>query len=376
MRIDRRGFLAGGAAAATGVALRPRGGHAQAVPALSAGERGRMAEAATAFMRDYDVPGLGVAFARQGAILYDEAFGFAEVETRTALTPEHRFRVASVSKPVTAVAVMTLVEAGRLALADRPFAPSGLLRRFAPASPEGHLGDVPIEHLLTHMTGTWPNDASDPMFGERGLDHAALIARTLKTRIVREPPGGRFVYSNFGYCLLGRAIEAATQRPYAAYVQEAVLAPAGAAGMAIAGNTLAERQPPEVRYYGEGREDPYRLSVRRMDSHGGWIARPAAIARFASAVAGAPVALLKPATVAAMIAPPAGGDYAKGWRISKGGNWWHTGHLAGTTGLVVRTRAGLCWAALLNARHRHDGLSRDLDKLLWKMARTVKDWRA
>ena len=69
-------------------------------------------------------------------------------------------------------------------------------------------------------------------------------------------------------------------------------------------------------------------------------------------------------------------SYAKGWRVNRDGNWWHTGHLAGTSTILVRTRTGLCWAALLNTRWRDSTLDRDLDQLIWTMARAVPRWRA
>jgi CubicO group peptidase (beta-lactamase class C family) len=242
------------------------------------------------------------------------------------------------------------------------------------------IGDITIEHLLTHTSGGWPNDRTDPMMRQPELDHAALISTTLRRQPLANPPGEAFAYSNFGYCVLGRVIEKVTQRPYAAFVNEVILSRADATDMEIAGNTLAERQPREVRYYhyGIGKDDPYALNVRRMDSHGGWLARPAAIAAFASSVDGfSRRSILKRDTIHTMTTPSAtNANYAKGWQVNGNNNWWHTGHLPGSSGIMVRTHSQFCWAALLNTRHRDDGLDRDLDRLIWTMVRTVKDWRA
>jgi CubicO group peptidase (beta-lactamase class C family) len=211
------------------------------------------------------------------------------------------------------------------------------------------------------------------MSGRPERTHAELIAEALR-RGISAPPGAKFAYSNFGFCLLGRIIEKATGRPYEDYVREAVLAPAGAAGMTIAGNGIAGRKPDEVRYHGQGNDNPYSFNVARMDSHGGWIATAAQIARFADA---ADVPLLSPASATEMVRPSAADPaYACGWRISKSGNRWHAGSLPGTTTLLVRTRRGLCWAGLVNTRNRNDGLARALDRLMWAMARAVPEWRA
>ena len=246
-----------------------------------------MADTAAEFMRAYDVPGLGVAIVRQGDLVYDEAFGFADKEAGTTLTAAHRFRIASVSKPITAVAIFTLIEQRALGLQDRVFGRDAILANdFGPIPAGSQLDQVTVEHLLTHTAGGWPNDGNDPMFHYPQLDHAALIASTLKHQPLTSQPGTKYAYSNFGYCVLGRVIEKVTRRSYASYVQEALLGRAGIRDMEIAGNTLADRRPQEVRYYGQASENPYRVNVRRMDAHGGWLARPAALAIFASHVDG------------------------------------------------------------------------------------------
>lgn len=338
-----------------------------------------MAEAAEAFRAQHGVPGLAVAFTREGRLVHEAAFGLADRDAGERLTPAHRFRIASISKPITAVAIFKLIEDGKLGLDDRVLGPDGLLgESFGPIEPESPLARIRIDHLLTHTTGSWPNDASDPMFRQRDRDHAWLIAWTLRNEPVAEAPGTAFAYSNFGYCLLGRVIERVSGRAYADYVKATMLAPLGIADMEIAGNTQAERQSREVRYHTAGRDDPYALDVRRMDSHGGWIASAASLARFAAAADGRwSPRLLKPETIAVMTAPtPVDPAYARGWRVNARGNAWHTGSLPGTATIMVRTASGLTWAALCNTRMRESTLARDLDRLMWTMARAVPRWRA
>ena len=72
---------------------------------------------------------------------------------------------------------------------------------------------------------------------------------------------------NFGYCVLGRVIEAVTGQPYAAYVQSQVLAPCGITDMKIAENKESKKAPNEVVYYGQFGEDPYKMNVTRMDCY-------------------------------------------------------------------------------------------------------------
>lgn len=374
MALDRRRVLTGSAAmAATLLALPAR---AQEPP--SPAERAKMAEAAEAFHKEHDVPGFAVAFTRDGKLVHEAAFGLADRDANEALTPAHRFRIASISKPVTAVAIFTLIEAGHLKLGDRVLGPEGLLGetygKIAAGSP---MREITVDHLLTHTAGGWPNDGTDPMFRSGMPDHASLIETTLAYQPTRSAPGTYYAYSNFGYCLLGRVIERVGGKPYADYVKETLLAPIGVADMEIAGNTLAERQPSEVRYHDAGRS-PYGLDVRRMDSHGGWIASAASLARFAAAADGRwSPRLLKPETIATMTtSDPLNPAYARGWRVNAHGNAWHTGSLPGTATIMVRTASGLTWAALCNTRARETELARDLDRLMWVMARAVPRWKA
>src|SRR5882757_11064325 len=82
----------------------------------TADERRRMAQLAADFMAAYDVPGLSVAIAIKGKPACAEAFGVADRDTGEALTPQHRFRIASVTKPITSTGIFTLIEAGKLRL--------------------------------------------------------------------------------------------------------------------------------------------------------------------------------------------------------------------------------------------------------------------
>ena len=344
----------------------------------TAAERGAMAQLARAFMQKYDVPGLSIAIGRGGKIAYRGAFGEADREQRETLTPAHLFRIASISKTLTSVAIFVLIEQGRLRLSDRVFGPGAILGiDYGRPREPSQVGQITVDHLLTHTAGGWSNDRTDPMFSNPDLNQAQLIEWTLRNRPLEHVPGQFMAYSNFGYCVLGRVIERVTGETYARHVGAAVLARCGVSDMAIAGNTLAERRHGEVRYYGL-RDSPYGMNVTRMDSHGGWIARPEDVVRLFMHVSGfaQPPNILRPETIATMTTDsPAKLHYAKGWYVNEAGNWWHTGSLPGTATIAVRTHSGFCWAVFLNTRQKESTLHRDLDNLAWQMARQVKTWR-
>jgi len=147
--------------------------------------------------------------------------------------------------------------------------------------------------------------------------------------------------------------------------------------MQIAGNTLLDRAAGEVMYYGQDGDDPYNLNIRRMDSHGGWIATPSDLVQFAMHVDGFSETpnILKKRTIEIMTTPSTVNPlYAKGWSVTPQPNWWHSGLLPGTTTIMVRTATGLCWAALANTRTQ--GMLGALDDMMWTMVRAVPVWQA
>lgn len=347
-----------------------------------------MAGLAADFMTEYDVPGLSIAVSIKGKPAYVEAFGVADRESGEALTPQHRFRIASISKPVTSTGIFTLVEAGKLRLGDYVFGASSILGNDYPTTPtvqslmpsgasRSLVEQITIEHLLTHTTGTWGNQSRDPMFMNQDLKHRELINWTLEHMPLTSPPGQSYAYSNFGYCILGRVIEKLSGRSYEQYIKDAVLKRCGITDMQIAGNTLRERAGNEVKYYSQTGGDPYRMNVARMDSHGGWIATPSDLTTLFVHIDGFKDTeqLLTDDSLRVMSTPSAiNPRYAKGLFITANNNWWHSGLLDGTTTISVRTDGDFCWSAFTNTRSR-DGMTRALDQLVWHMVKTVPDWQ-
>jgi CubicO group peptidase (beta-lactamase class C family) len=340
-------------------------------------ELAAMDEMAKRFMEEHHVPGMSVALACHGQIVYQKGFGFADTAAGEKVTPSHLFRIASVSKPVTSVAIFSLIEQGRLKLDDFVFGSKGVLKFDYGESCPDLAQKITIFHLLTHTCGGWQNDNSDPMFRHREMDHKELIASTLREQPLKNEPGQRYAYSNFGYCILGRVVEKLSGQSYAEYVRGNVLAKCGVDAMRLAGNTLENRAKGEVVYYGQDGENPYTMNVARMDSHGGWLGSPTDLVRFAMHVDGfdtTPNILSAPSVKTMTTGSPASAQYACGWSVNSAPNWWHGGSLPGTTTLLVRTASGLCWAAFLNTRA--NGTGAGIDRLMWKMAQAVPAWHA
>jgi N-acyl-D-amino-acid deacylase len=223
-------------------------------------------------------------------------------------------------------------------------------------------------------------------------------------------PGTAYAYSNFGYCVLGRVIEAVAKKPYHEFVAERILAPLGIRDMRLGKNLLAERARGEVKYYDSGHRTgraicgprlgqqvplPYGVEcIESMDANGGWIASAVDLMRFAVALDDPKKCpILKEESVLSMLAPPPGPlghgpagrpkpvYYGCGWEVRPGGRpgkftKWHTGGLAGTSTLLVCRQDGIDWAVLFNSDAGRDGKAfADLiDPLLHKPADEVKSW--
>jgi CubicO group peptidase (beta-lactamase class C family) len=244
--------------------------------------------------RDYmtakDLPGLSIAVMRGDRLVYAAGFGVADESTGLPMSPRNRLRVASVSKPITRVAIARLLAETALEPGTLVFGPGTLLgSSWSTPSNNPNIEDITIDHLVRHRAGFLRIDrngnASDPMFAYAGDTQAGLISWALSQYPLGYTPGSPPVeltstdtYSNFGYSLLGRVIEKQTGKTYEQYVREKLLIPAGAPDIVIGGDTLAERKPGEVVYYGSGAYSS--VKPERFDSHGGWIARPMDLLRF------------------------------------------------------------------------------------------------
>ena len=194
-------------------------------------------------------------------------------------------------------------------------------------------------------------------------------------------PGKVYCYSNFGYCVLGRIIEAVSEKPYHEFVTRQILGSAGIREMKLGKNLLKDRAPREVRYYdsakrtgraisgpriGEPVPLPYGVEcIESMDANGGWIASAIDLVRFAVALDDPKrCPFLKEETIRTMLAPPPGNPghrpngtpklnyYACGWDVrpenQKGLKYtkWHGGLLAGSSTFLLCRADGINWAVL------------------------------
>jgi CubicO group peptidase (beta-lactamase class C family) len=328
-------------------------------------------------MAKHNAPGLSLAITRDGNLVYAKAYGKADDERAAVATD--LFRIASLSKPITSAAIMRLVDQGKLTLGQKVFGEGAILGTTYGTDAYGAgITSITVDHLLHHTAGGWANDGADPMFTNPTMTADELITWTLNKRPLTSVPGTTYAYSNFGYCVLGRVIEKITGQSYESAVNTLVLQPLGITGMVIAGNTLADRRPNEVRYYGQNGQNPYGFNVARMDAHGGWAATATDIARFLVGVDGlaSKPDILSSSAITQMVAPStANANYAAGWSVN-GANWWHLGLLTGTGAALGRTTSqGMYnFVILTNTGFSSTVFLNDLDGLFWSARAATPRW--
>jgi N-acyl-D-amino-acid deacylase len=385
----------------------------------------------TSFVRERKIPGAALAVARGRKVVYSRGFGHADVDTREPVQPEALFRIASVSKPITAVTVLRLAEQGRVRLADK-------VRDFVKLDPHLEPGatydrrwdDITLLHLLQH-TGGWDRERSfDPIdiiwkiAKSLGIEPPILpehIVRYMLGKPLDFDPGQRHAYSNLGYLLLGRVIEAATGEPYESHVRKTVLEPLGIRTMRLGRARLELRAAGEVKYYdskkrtgpaltgqliGEPVAFPYgAANFEGYEAHGGWIGSAVDLVRFAAAFDDpAHCPLLNAASIRTMWQRPEGAAgfdadgkprdtfYGCGWKVrpvlratGRGSgektdllNAWHSGLIFGSSALLVRRWDHLTWAVLFNTDRDSGGQvpAAAIDPLLHPAADAVKVWPA
>ncbi len=372
-----------------------------------------------AAMAAYQVPGGALAVAKDGKLVLLVGIGLADVEDLQPAHADQLWRIASLSKQITAAGILLLVERGQLALTDTVFS---ILTGYTPIP--GHtmnaaLNNITIAHLL-HHAGGWNRDfeaVGDPMFdslaiaaalGQPGPATTDMTIRYMLDKPLTYTPGSTYCYSNFGYALLGKVIEAKTGMAYDTWIRANVLAPVGVTDMVLGQTLPAGRADQEVKYYGFPGQGlatsvfpavpspvPWQYggwAIEAMAAHGGWIASPIDQVKFALGVDGSATRpdIINATSRAAMVANPnlpsctaAGGTtpasstywYGFGWSVNSAANIWHLGSLDGTSTEDVAASNGYAWAVFFNTRPSNaNGFGGRIDNDMWTALGGAGTW--
>ncbi|MBF0464679.1 MAG: beta-lactamase family protein [Nitrospirae bacterium] len=371
-------------------------------------------------MSKYGVTGASVAVAKNGQVVYAKGFGYANRYANEPVTSKTLFRVASVSKAVTAVSIMKLCEDGKLSLQDKVFR---VLNDFTPlnysTSSDPRIYDITVQQLL-QMSGGWNRKRSgDPV----NYPHAVIAAKLAGKRPPADidttvsywmgkpldfDPGTDYAYSNIGYVILGKIIERVSGMPYEKYVKSEILNPMGIIAMRLGKTLQKDRAEGETLYYptagqklkpsifvGEyglvSEEYGAEFALETHSADGAWIASASDLVKFITTVAGDNPAVSPPisqTSLRLMLSRPALSHwnnkaeyFGMGWNVEEGGAsckslWYRSGSLPGTLAYVGRREDAVAVALIVNSRpknwHRFNQISR---AALWRAVDTEKMWQ-
>ncbi|MFO7575913.1 MAG: serine hydrolase domain-containing protein [Bacteroidales bacterium] len=353
------------------------------------------------FMRKWNIMGSSVAISVDGRLVFAQGFGYADTEGYIETEPYHRFRIASVSKLITAIAVLKLCEEGILSINDKVFGPDAILNDSIYDNPrDKRVYNITIAHLLGHQGG-WSLRYGDHMFITQSvarqmnknlpLTTSDYVRFALDRRLHYSPGSGRS-YSNLGYAILGLVIEKASGMRYEDYCREKIFEPLGILDMKLGNNLESGRLNNEVSYYeqedaipklsvyGTGQIVPASYGgndIESLGAAGAWVASAPDLLKILLAVDGferfpdilSGEMIRKMTDIRNGFAP-------LGWRSSfPSGVWWRTGFFPGTTAMMKRLPNGMAWVVLMNSSAWNGPeLTNEINTLMNRILAQVRDW--
>lgn len=349
----------------------------------------------TSFKQKWDIPGISVAIAKDGRLIYAKGFGYADTSKKEPVTTNSLFRIASCSKTITALGIMKLVENNKLHLDDTVFGEKGILNDTLYRNIfDKRVYDITVRSLLNQTIG-WPqidivgeNYASYALHTSIPSEASDNIKYILQQELEFSPSTG-YRYSDFNYLILGEIISKVSKRNHEEFILSEILHPIGVNTTIPGKSTLEERMPNEVIYYDyNGELSPsvfdttkmvpisYSYYMKPMLSSGGWISRPIDMVKIILSIDGLnnPPDILKKETIDLMTTVPQKikSHYAMGMDIVNS-SWFHTGaETWGTSALWYKTENNVCFAITCNTLPSTKGTEEEKTEVMIKYMRELQ----
>ena len=324
------------------------------------------------FKQKWKIPGISVAIAKDGRLIYAKGFGFADTIKKEPVTSNSLFRTASCAKTITAIGVMKLVENNKLSLEDIVFGKNGILNDSNYLNiVDSNVYRITVRNLLQQTIG-WPDM---DIIGGNEASYAlkapipAGITENIKYFLLQKLdflPSTAFRYSNFNYLILGEIIRKITGKKYVDYIISDILHPIGVYTTVPAGSELKDRIKNEVIYYDYNGEmapsvfdttkiipESYAYNNEPGISGGGWISTPTDMVKIILSIDALnnPHSILNKNSIDIMTSLPDNikTKYGMGMYVIKKNTWFHSGEDTwGTSALWFKTANNVCFAITCN----------------------------
>ena len=333
------------------------------------------------FMIKHDIPGISIAISKDEEIVYTSAYGFAETSKYERVTTNHMFRLASMSKQHTAIAIMKLMEEGKLKLTDKVFGKDGLLYKAFGDKMSSAWKAITVEQLLSHTSGIYTEGFFGAGSAFSGKTQNERIATLLEQGTVKWAPGTMYDYNNSNFGILGKVVEDLSGKPFMQYIKEDIYGPAGITGIDCGTNDGPIKG--EVMHYSQNTVNPYDNNVVAGVAAGGVVANATGLMQLMARIDyGTKVPdILSKETLDKMYTQvnvvDTDGDraqYALGWRTgySNYPDWaaFHGGTLAGVCPIWARSHDNVNGAILCNSRSYNQNIDYDL----WHMLEDIQEY--
>jgi len=333
------------------------------------------------FMENYHIPGLSLAVSKDGRLIYLKQYGYADFSSKEEVTKNSLFRIGQISQTITAIAIMKLIQEGKLSLESRVFGDSGILgTKYGMHPYTANISNITVNELLHHTCGGWSGGlddrVDDPKFRDTSITKEQFLTWTLDNIPLRNVPGSSYGFSNFGYLVLGRIIEKISGLSYTNFVKDSILKPIGISDMQIAG-WLGDKKKNEVTNYKDRFFTRYDAELDdefcfpRADACSGWIASATDLLiltdnvnRFSSNNN-----ILDSTSRRIMLtASNPNEHFACGWFLNDDfKNRYYMSEHFGQTSEMVCAANGFSWVILINTnRPAIENYLNELDQIMWK----------
>jgi Beta-lactamase class C and other penicillin binding proteins len=332
------------------------------------------------------------------SLLYAKGYGYSRIEDSTKCTIDNIFRIASVSKLITATAIMKLCEENKLSTQSKVFGEDGIFNepKFLDIK-DKNIKEITVEHLLNHTSGL-ARPHGDVAFNQElaarfldkelplSVDDFVLYATKIRQRA---KAGTWYHYSNLGYIILSKIIEKVSGMSYENYVRDSVLIPNGCNNMYLAQNFTENFRENEVFYYEVKEATPVPAcdgsnrkflksrggnNIRVLSGAGGWLASPIELLKFATTINNNTKInkFLSQESINYMTE-----DQNKpiGWASVTQKEWIRTGSMPGTSSIIKSERNGYTWVFISNSSSWNGpSLPKQINRDISRAISNVKEW--
>jgi len=349
------------------------------------------------FKTKWKIPGISVAIAKEGKLIYAKGFGYADTLTKEPVSVNSLFRIASCSKTITAIGIMKLIEEKKLSIDDVVFGSKGILNdsKYLKFS-DKRIENITVRNLLQQTVG-W--DKNDVVGGNEASHFLKTPTPSVNEDIIQYnlqkgldfAPSSEHRYSNMNYGTLGEIIEKVTGRKYDEYIKSEIFHPIGIHTAQLGRSRLEDKLKNEVHYYDSSPTlvpsvfDSTKLVANSyggfyfeaMPASGDWVSRPIDLVKIILAIDGinTPPDILNKKSVELMMTKPDSikSHYAMGCTVV-GDKWYHSGALTwGTSALLFKDSNDVCFAITCNTLPTEEGTHEEMFQAMFKYIKELHE---